>query len=334
MSQHKRKTKYLVIRFSSIGDIVLTSPVVRCLKQQVQDAEIHYLVRSKFACLADSNPYIDKIHKYSGNYSDLIPLLRSENFDFVIDLQNNLLSYILKIRLSIPSFTVKKLNFLKFFFVSFKINLMPPVHIVDRYMETVSAFDVKNDGRGLDFFIPPEEEFDRKKFPFGSEKGYLAFVIGGSYNTKRLPAAKVRDICNNIEFPVVLLGSDKEKSDGEKIIAGSKGNIFNYAGQTTLCQAASIVRDAQVVLTNDTGLMHVAAAFRKKILSFWGNTVPELGMSPYLPDSSSKILEIKNLKCRPCSKLGYGRCPRKHFRCMNDIDVAEAVGWINSNFLQ
>ncbi|MDD4107633.1 MAG: glycosyltransferase family 9 protein, partial [Prolixibacteraceae bacterium] len=317
MSLQNKKIKYLVIRFSSIGDIVLTTPVVRCLKQQCQNAEIHFLVRSKYAAIVVSNPYIDKVYSYSGKCFTTVSFLKKQKFDFVIDLQNNLLSNFIKTGLRIPAFTLNKLNLLKFFLVKFKINRLPYIHIVDRYMKTLSVFDIKNDGQGLDFFIPSGQEFDRRRLPFSFDKGYVAFVIGGSYFTKRLPRDKVIDICNQLEYPVILLGGNNEVAAGEEITAGSKGNIFNLTGKTTLCESASVVRDASVVLTNDTGLMHIAAAFRKKILSFWGNTIPELGMYPYLPDISSKIMEVKNLKCRPCSKLGYTKCPKKHFRCMN-----------------
>ena len=92
-------------------------------------------------------------------------------------------------------------------------------------------------------------------------------------------------------------------------------------------QSASIVKNAKSILTNDTGLMHIAAAFHKNIVSVWGNTVPELGMYPYLPKEKEKchIVECKDIKCRPCSKLGFKNCPKKHFRCMMEIDCDAIV---------
>jgi ADP-heptose:LPS heptosyltransferase len=78
--------------------------------------------------------------------------------------------------------------------------------------------------------------------------------------------------------------------------------------------------------------MHIAAAYHKKILSVWGNTSPELGMYPYLPGEGSELLEVKDLSCRPCSKLGYHRCPKKHFRCMNDIPDSRLLEWVKREF--
>jgi ADP-heptose:LPS heptosyltransferase len=326
------KIKYLVIRFSSIGDIVLTSPVVRCLKQQVEGAEIHFVTKKKHAALVTSNPYIHKVHTLSGNINELINELEKEQFDYVVDLHQNLRSNRIKSRLKIPAFSFNKLNFQKFLLVQFKINKLPQKHIVDRYLETLSVFDVKNDGKGLDFFIPENEGFDKFQLPPAFKNGYVAFIIAGTYATKKLPADKITEICNRINFPVVLLGGKSETEAGEKITGETKGNVHNLTGKISLNHSAGLVRNAKLVLTNDTGLMHIAAAFGKKILSFWGNTVPEFGMVPYQPHPASKIMEIKNLKCRPCSKLGYKKCPRKHFKCMREQDVDTAVNWIIRNF--
>jgi ADP-heptose:LPS heptosyltransferase len=326
------KIKYLVIRLSSIGDIVLTSPVLRCLKQQVDNAEVHFVTKLKHASIVAINPYIDKVHLLHDNISELITELQNEQFDYVIDLHQNFRSNRIKNRLKIPSFSYEKLNFQKFMMVHLKINRLPEKHIVDRYIEALSVFDVVNDNQGLDFFIPEKEGFNRDELPADFQKGYVAFVIAGTYFTKKLPVEKVAEICNHITFPVILIGGKNEYATGEKVLAASGGNVLNFAGKLSLNQSASLVRDSNVVLTNDTGLMHIAAAFKKKILSFWGNTVPEFGMVPYLPHPASKIMEIKNLKCRPCSKLGFQKCPKTHFKCMVDLDVDEAVTWILKNF--
>lgn len=317
---------------SSIGDIVLTSPVVRCLKKQVEGAEIHYATKKKYQSLVSSSPYIEKVHTLSGNLSELIEQLKQEQFDYVIDLHQNFRSNRIKSRLGVPSFSFKKLNIEKFLLVKFKINRLPQKHIVDRYLETLSVFEVRNDGAGLDFFIPENEAFDFKDLPEKYQNGYVAFVIAGTWETKKLPAEKVAEICNNISFPVILLGGQLETEEGERIVAYTGENVLNLAGKMSLYKSASLVREARVVLANDTGLMHIAAAFKKKILSFWGNTVPQFGMNPYQAHPASEMLEVAGLKCRPCSKLGYHSCPKKHFRCMQDQDVERAVQWINQHF--
>lgn len=326
------KIKFLVIRLSSIGDIVLTSPVVRCLKKQVDGAEVHFATKKKYESLVSSNPYIEKVHTLEKNLPELIERLKQEQFDYIIDLHQNFRSNRIKTRLGVPAFSFKKLNLEKFLLVNFKINRMPQLHIVDRYLETLSVFDVKNDGAGLDFFIPESCNFPLNELPQAAQKGYVAFVIAGTWATKKLPVNKAIEICNGIQHPVILLGGENEKEEARQILSASKGNVFNFAGKLNLHQSASMVRDARLVLANDTGLMHIAAAFKKKILSFWGNTVPQFGMYPYQAHPASEMLEVTGLKCRPCSKLGYHSCPKKHFRCMKEQDVEKAVNWIIANF--
>lgn len=326
------KVKFLVIRFSSIGDIVLTSPVVRGLKQQVENAEVHFATKDKHACLVDSNPYIDKLHLLEGSIGDLIHDLEKENFDYIIDLHQNFRSHKIRRRLKTETYSLNKLNWQKMLMVHFKVNKLPKQHIVDRYLETVTTFDVKNDGKGLDYFIKEGDAFKPSDLPASFQNGYVAIVIAGTYFTKKMPINKVSQICQNIPFPVILLGGKDEFDEGEKILSESKGNVLNYAGKISLNQSASLVREANVVLSNDTGLMHIAAAFKKKILSFWGNTIPEFGMYPYRPDKASEQLEIEGLKCRPCSKLGHHKCPKKHFKCMEGINEQWAIEWIQKNY--
>jgi ADP-heptose:LPS heptosyltransferase len=247
-------------------------------------------------------------------------------------LHNNIRSTRIKQSLNVPSVTFRKLNIKKFLLTHLKINRLPKIHIVDRYLETCSEFGIKNDGKGLDYFIDAEENFNPSALSPFFQKGYIVFVIGGTYFTKRLPSEKIVEICSRIVYPVILLGGKNEVKSGNFIESNSKGNVINLAGKLSLNQSASLVRDARLVLTNDTGLMHIAAAFKKKILSFWGNTVPDFGMFPYLPDASSEIIEISDLRCRPCSKIGYDKCPKKHFRCMNEISTDLVTGWIKKNY--
>jgi len=326
------KVKFLVIRFSSIGDIVLTTPVIRGLKQQVENAEVHFVTKEKHACLVASNPYIDKVHLLGNSLGAIINELEAENFDYIIDLHQNFRSNKIRRRLKVQAYSFNKLNWQKMLLIRFKINRLPDQHIVDRYLETVSIFDIKDDGGGLDFFIREGDDFKRDELPDMFKNGYVAFVIAGTYFTKKLPPAKVSQICQNIPYPVILLGGKNEYDEGEQVLSQSKGNVLNYAGKISLSQSASLVRDARVVLTNDTGLMHIAAAYKKKILSFWGNTIPEFGMVPYRPGESSEIMQIEDLKCRPCSKLGHQKCPKKHFKCMEDLDNNRAIEWINRNY--
>lgn len=324
--------KFLVIRFSSIGDIVLTTPLVRCLKHQVDDAEVHYVTKEQYAGLVTTNPYIDKVHLLKNNLGELLKSLSEEQFDYIIDLHHNIRSRRIKSALKAISFSFDKLNIAKYLLVNFKINRLPQRHIVDRYLDTLQLFEVVNDGEGLDYFIPENEGQYKDLLPTEFNQGFIAFVVAGTWATKRLPAEKVAAICNRIKFPVVILGGKDENTEGEAVFLRSKGNVLNLCGKIDLNQSASLVRDAKLVLTNDTGLMHIAAAFKKKILTFWGNTVPAFGMVPYLADPDSLPMEVETLSCRPCSKLGYRKCPRKHFRCMEEQNIDIAVHWINEHF--
>ena len=325
-------TKFLIIRFSSIGDIVLTSPVVRCLKTQFPDAEVHFLTKKRNADLLQANPHIDKIQLFDDSLSDAIQALKAEGYDYIIDLHNNLRSFRVKMGLKVKSFTFSKLNFRKFLLTRFKLNRMPDGHIVDRNMETLRFFNIVNDGKGLEHFIPEEDEFPLSDLPELFRGGYVALVLAGTYTTKRLPFEKYKKLISESQIPFVLLGGKSERAIAACILEWNTGNVVDFTGKLRINQSANLVKNARLVITNDTGLMHMAAAFRKRILSIWGNTSPELGMYPYLPGEGSEILEIKGLPCRPCSKLGYDECPKKHFRCMNDIPEDRIIDWVKREF--
>lgn len=332
--------KILIIRFSSIGDIVLTSPVIRCLKKQT-GAEIHYLTKKNFEKILSFNPYVDKVYSIEREISEVITDLKSMDYDYVIDLHKNLRSLHVKKALGVKSFSFNKLNIEKWLMVNLKINRLPHTHIVDRNLKTIESLGVKNDGEGLDYFIPKEDEIDlniiiqKHKFPI-ADSNYIAFVIGAAHATKRLPTEKIIDICNGLNLPVILLGGKEDFENGELISTKSIGYVLNLCSKLNLNQSASIVKQANVVISHDTGLMHIAAAFRKKIISVWGNTIPEFGMYPYYPTSENEgiyknnIVEVKGLSCRPCSKIGYDKCPKGHFKCMQMIDTEGVIMLANS----
>ena len=298
--------------------------MIRCVKQQLA-VEVHYLTKASFAGLLESNPYVDRVHTIDKDVDHaLVQKLRAEQFDFVIDLHNNLRTLRLKSALKVPSKSFPKLNVQKWLLVTFKVRRMPDVHIVDRYLETVKHLGVENDGEGLDYFIPEGSLVELNRLPETHASGYVAVVIGGQHATKMMPLAKLIEVCHALKSPVVLLGGPEDAAKGEAILDAIGPQVFNACGKFKLDESASLVQQALWVITHDTGLMHVAAAFKKRIVSVWGNTVPELGMHPYLTDAGSKMVEIKNLSCRPCSKIGFSKCPKKHFQCM-DHDVDDIV---------
>jgi len=325
--------KILIIRFSSIGDIVLTTPVIRCLKKQLKNSEIHYLTKKQFVPVLKQNPYIDKIISLEKKLSALIPELKKENYDFIVDLHKNIRTKYVIFKLRKPYSAFNKLNIKKWILVNFKINLLPKIHIVDRYFKTVKKLNVKNDNAGLDYFIPENDEINLSTLSSKLNDGYIAFVIGGNHFTKLFPSQKIINICNKINKPAIILGGKEDKQRGDYIKKQTGNNVINVCGLYNINQSASIIKQADIVITNDTGLMHIAAAFNKKIISVWGNTVPEFGMYPYLTNENKSIIfETKGLKCRPCTKIGFKKCPKKHFNCMNNINENEIIQIINKHF--
>lgn len=313
--------KILIIRFSSIGDIVLTTPIVRCVKKRFPNAELHFVTKEVFKPILIHNPNIDKVHTFKHDVAELYDELKSENFSLIIDLHKNLRSLRLKKQLNALSVSFKKLNFEKILAVRLKLkNVLPNIHIVERYFESLAPLGIQNDGKGLDYFIGEEEKINAVHLFFeGTETKFIALVIGGSYYTKKIPLNKLKEICTNSKLPIVLMGGKEDKTVAEEL-QKQFPNLINACGNFSINQSASIIQQAEWVITSDTGLMHIAAAYNKKIISVWGNTIPEFGMQPYKPNAENKILEVKNLSCRPCSKLGYHKCPKGHFKCMNDID--------------
>lgn len=365
--------KILIIRFSSIGDIVLTTPVIRCLKNQLKALELHYLTKKSYEIILRNNPYLDKIYTIEKSTNEIISSLKKEKYDCIIDLHHNLRTFLLKKKLGVKSYAFDKLNFQKYLLTFLKINRLPKVHIVDRYLETTKKLGISNDQKGLDYFIPEKDKLDLKTLPKAFQAGYLAFVIGAKHETKKLPIEKIIQTCKQIAKPIVLLGDKNDFETGEIICNADKKPyvklekekikkpspfsyfnrrktkkfdlrkriyleekklpfIFNACGKYNLNQSASLIQQANIVLTHDTGLMHIAAAFQKKIVVVWGNTIPEFGMYPYLKNSekSFKSIEIKDLNCRPCSKIGFETCPKKHFYCMKQIDETDILNAISN----
>ncbi len=326
--------KVLVIRFSSIGDIVLTTPVIRALKTQLNDSEIHFATKIQYKAILESNLYIDKLFLLEKDLTVLIGQLRKEKYDYIIDLHNNLRTKIIKTVLGVKSYSFNKLNFEKWLLVNFKINKLPSLHIVDRYLNTVQPLGVKADALGLDYFIQDKDEVPLEWLSETHREGFVAYAIGAQHNTKKLPVARMIELCDKINKPIVLLGAQEDFPIAEQIRIfferplasvyesgleelNKKTTIYNACGKFNLNQSASLIKSARYVFAHDTGLMHIAAAFNKEIFSIWGNTIPEFGMYPYR--TKFTVLENKKIDCRPCSKIGHQVCPKGHFKCMNEI---------------
>ena len=330
----KTKVKILIIRFSSIGDIVLTTPVIRCLQQQLEgEIELHFLTKNQYKSILTSNPRIAKVYGIEKSTNEIIEDLKLEQYDYIIDLHKNLRSKRVIRELKVLSFTFDKLNYQKWLLTTFKINKLPKIHIVERYLNAVKPLGVENDGLGLEYYIPENDVVDLKTLPLTHQNGYVSFAIGAQHNTKRLPLEKMCKILQQLNLPVVLLGGKEDVTAAEFIQQTVGEKVFNGCGKFNLNQSASLVKQSKVLLTHDTGLMHIGAALGVSIVSVWGNTIPEFGMYPYFPNNPEKfvIIENNNLSCRPCSKIGYDKCPKKHFNCMNGLEN-EKIAKVVLNF--
>lgn len=323
--------KILIIRFSSIGDIVLTSPVVRCLKEQLEAVEIHYLTKKIFAPIVEANPHISKVitfDKEQNSLSKTIQFLKKEQYHIIVDLHQNLRSWRICKSLKIKALSYDKLNFKRWLLTTFKINKLPNIHLVERYLEAVKPLRIYNDNKGLDYHIPILEYLVPQQLDTRLKSGcYLVFVIGATHFTKRLPSSKIKAICQaNPDELIVLIGG-KTDLEAANEIEKAGNHIINTCGKLSLHQSASIVDQARLIVAHDTGFMHVAAALKRPIISIWGGTVPEFGMYPYLPSHAPvhQLIENKSISCRPCSKIGRSSCPKGHFDCMNKLDEKEII---------
>ncbi len=195
------------------------------------------------------------------------------------------------------------------------------MHIVDRYLDTVRDLISTEPAKGT-FEIASDNNINVQE-RFGLTPGeFITVAIGAKFETKQIPVNKLKEILHDFDQPILLLGGKEDFSKGEEICSLVNGNLINLCGQLNLQQSASVVAQSKVLLSADTGLMHIAACFDVPIVSVWGNTVPELGMYPYRPQnrSSYSIHQVEGLNCRPCSKIGYKECPKKHFKCMQQQD--------------
>jgi ADP-heptose:LPS heptosyltransferase len=336
--------KILILRFSAIGDIVLTSPVIRCLVAQ-KHAEIHFATKSGFAAIPIHHPDVQKVFalgetpenipekaRYANSMSGLLAQLKTVRYDYIIDLHHNLRTWRIKTALGIPAFSFDKLNIEKWLVVNTGINRLPDRHIVHRYMDTLKPLGVNYDGKGLDFYLPGQtsavvDTYIEQHCPALKTVPFIALVMGATHFTKRLPVESIIKLCQKIDKPVVLLGGKSESEAGNFVTSACGQKVFNLCGSLSLFESAEIVRRSQLVITHDTGLMHIAAAFQKRIIAVWGNTIPGFGMYPFYPDGKEKFTsaEVTGLACRPCSKIGFPQCPKGHFNCMKNMDLEKIV---------
>ena len=308
--------KILVIRFSAIGDILLTFPVVEALVHKYPSAEIHFLTKPS------NEPVLDLLSSkvqprfLQESLVQTAKQLRGERYDLVIDLHNNLRTFLLQVLLMKGAWhRFRKLNFQKWLFTAFKWNTLPKVHVVDRYAQAASV-----NPASVNLAVSNTNVVE------SLPSHYVAWVLGATFSTKQFPLSKLIETIERLEMPIVLLGGEKENPLASSLQAHFP-SLISYVGKTSLSEAALVLSKAKVVVTNDTGLMHLAAFYAKPMVCIWGNTVPAFGMYPY---QSAPVFhaQVSDLSCRPCSKIGHNTCPKGHFQCMlnqHSVEISEQI---------
>ncbi len=330
-------SKILIIRFSSIGDIILASPLIRSVKLTYPDAQIDFIVRKEYAELVKFNPYLSNIIEFDSDkrykgMQEITAKINTNAYSIILDIQNNFRSKFLSYRSKTKKIShLNKRATLRFLLTNFKINLYRDyVSVADRYLETVKELYVPNDGKGLDVFIPDNiiSSVEKKLSNYSLSKN--DFIIGiapsAKHNTKKWMLDRYEELIVRLiekyKARILVFGGKDDKHETDTIVDNANkilGNraVINYAGKISLLENAAMFDYCNAVVTNDTGLMHLAAARKRKVIAIFGPTVKEFGFFPY--GTENIVVENNTVKCRPCSYHGTNSCPPKHFKCMKDI---------------
>jgi heptosyltransferase-2 len=327
--------KILIIRFSSIGDILLATPIIRILRQKFPDAQIDFLTKTRFAELLQAHPGLNQVIQFDetagvGELFRIKKRIRQTHYDWFVNIHNNLRTVFLCSFNPVPhKFKLNKRAFKRWLLVKFKWNFYRElVPVYQRYLEPLRAFGIADDGLGLEFFLDSQavEKVEREYQTFLSRHQLLiGMVPGATYATKRwLPErfAQVADLlATRFHAGIIFFGGNPEVALHAEILSQMKTPALSLAGQLSLQESAAMLNHCQLVISNDSGLMHLAAALKKKLIAIFGSTTRELGFFPSAPE---QIILEQPLPCRPCTHVGRHACPKKHFNCMKQISV-EAV---------
>ncbi|MBN1560902.1 lipopolysaccharide heptosyltransferase II [candidate division KSB1 bacterium] len=323
--------KILIIRSSSIGDILLATPLLRLLRHRFQTARIDFIIKTQFHDLLRMNPLIDHIYTLDTRegISALIRLrkeAREQGYDLVIDIHNNIRSHYLRRIPHAHIVKIKKYKWSRFFLVAFGWNFyraIVPVH--QRYIDTVAHLGIVDDGRGLEFYPDPAVQTSMHsrlgEAGFDFDRPTVGVAPGASFATKRWPvenfAQVVKRMVDELKVQILLFGDTSDAQLTQYIARAAEHSVFDLAGKLTLMESACALAYSNVVLTNDTGLMHLATAFKISTVAIFGPTVRELGFFPV--GANTSVIENIGLSCRPCTHTGRKTCPKKHFQCMREI---------------
>ncbi|OPX27630.1 MAG: lipopolysaccharide heptosyltransferase II [Candidatus Cloacimonas sp. 4484_140] len=314
--------KVLFIRFSSLGDVLLTTPIIRTFCTHFQNAEIHFLTKKQFAPLLEYNPFIDTLISFDSENESMLQLiirLQKEHYTHIIDLHDKLRSALIKRFVRGKVFTYKKKhNYRKKLLKDHE--LKPISSTVDLYASVLEKFALSLDEKKLDFFLPENEEAIAASFLSSDKKIIVTISPGTSWHTKQYPTEYykklIRNLLDNHDVKIVLLGTEQEKNLTTELAAVSETKILNLCGRISLIESAVIIKHSDLFISGDCGPMHIAAAFEVPQIAIFGPTHPKLGFAPLNPNA--KVLTL-DLDCSPCTLHGNKQCPKSHFKCMMNL---------------
>ncbi|NPV10726.1 MAG: glycosyltransferase family 9 protein [Ignavibacteria bacterium] len=318
-----KKKKILIIRLSSLGDVLLTYPLIKILKERENEPVIYFLVKEKFAQAIETNPFIDGVIQLNErNQKEVKSFIKNENFDIVIDLQNNFRSHQLyPFSLKTRIYRFKKPSLKKFLLVNFKINFLKNnKSIALQYIRTVYP-ELDLNQLPLYFEIPKEYELraDNLLPEHFKEKVLIGICPGSKHFTKRYPVDLFVQVIKTLiqkDYSIALFGGSNDKEICKSLEIDSAA-VKNFQNENDLFETAALMKKCSAIITNDSGLMHLSSLLKIPTVAIFGSTIKEFGFAPIF--EKSIIVENENLDCRPCSHIGKSSCPKKHFKCMRDI---------------
>ncbi len=319
--------RVLCVRFSSIGDVLLTTPLVRALHRRHPDAELYFVTKRAMAPLVLENPKLDKVIELEPNarITDLAGRLRALRPTHGLDLHGSLRSAALRLLVPCQWSGYSKRKLARTVLIAAKINMYGKhVPVPERYFEAARALDVQPDGGPPEFFLAPaaRERVARWLGERGLDGHPLAALApGAAHATKRWPLRHWRALAEQLRgmgYGLVAVGGA-----GDRQLAGELGpGVPNAAGEFTLQETGACLARATVLVSGDTGVMHMATGVGTRVVALFGPTVEPFGFFPYA--SRAEVLE-RDLSCRPCSAMGTERCPLGHHRCLEEIFPDQVV---------
>lgn len=324
--------RILIIRFSSIGDIVLTFTVASTIKSLYPHCTIDFVTKPQFKELLNACPDLDTIYTLTGTVAQLRKEIDFNQYDAILDLHHNLRSRILLGFQFCKVYRFPKNNIEKWLLTTFKTRPKIIRHVTERYLETLSAYTkAPIVGIAPAYRVPDASKIDIKETFQVEPSKYVAVAIGAQFATKRMPTDLLVELIQKINLPVLLLGAKEDQLTANEILEQCTSNIiFSAVGTATIHESAWLVKNAKALLTHDTGLMHIGASFEVPLHVIWGNTTRDFGMYPYRVEQEQVFnYEVSGLSCRPCSKIGHQSCPKGHFSCMRQQDLVAIANAIN-----